>query len=1296
MTVGVTPHIRNIYWRVALGGLAAALLTAVVGGVLERRRFGEGDRAPIARIEQELRRRFDASGAALAAVASRVAERADLIRGASGDEAAARALFDLVATAVPGTGAAGTGITVYNPAGAPLAWAGRVADLPPERTQGSEALFVAPDALGLRLVHVHPAFDPARTTTRLGTVVVEQLLEADRATAAADTFVMRGFIAPVSVRSRIGDRQGPSDYAFEIASSNGQVLVEAEVAPADLQAARARWRSRTWGVVFAILSLTVLLCTAPLLDARRRARAAGQLLIPTLGLVAALLGARILLRFATPALIQGEAAGPVDLLLWALLLVAIVWLALDAIERRRVAAPRVHVHRDSMVRAAAAYFVAGAVATSLLWTYGRFLQNVVSRTSLDLLNFSLHPVSVPRLALGFGLVLLHAGVFWSAALVARFMTVFWRQPRSASRSASAAAAWALGAIVTLATASRASGPVPAAPMLTALVAVGVCTLALGWPRGRGRRASQAVRMVAVFAALVLPSLAMYPSLHTFTTDAKDRLVAEQYGPAALRLRDDLQDSLNRAGEDIDALPSLSEFLIEPADDIESTDAAYQLWSKTDLAAARVTSAVELYRTDGRLVSRFFLNLPEYAITSYRAAGCRWDVIDESSPIGSSERHVLRASRGICEKGRQLGTVAVRVMLDYRMLPFISARTPYLESLRAVRREPAEGVAGRDVEFVWYGWSRAPLYVSATSAWPLPDRVFDRMSQSRERLWDVVTREGRQFRVHYLSDRGGIYALGYPLLTPFGHFVNLAELITLGFVLYLLLLFGSTLFNAATSRTPASGRALLREVRSSFYRKLFLAFVLVAVLPVVILAFATRTYFAEQFDAGVEEAAVQTATVAQRLVEDYATLQQRQAGALQTLDDSVMVIVGRAIDQAVNLFDQAQLQATSERDLYASRLLPTRTPAGVYRRIVLERMPTYVGTEEVGGLRYLVAAAPVRAGGRDGVVTVPQTLQLEESERQRDELDRRVLSGLVLFVVFGAGFGYWMAERIADPVNRLTRATRRIARGDLDARVAATSSDELRRLVEDFNRMAVELKQQRANLERTQRLEAWADMARQVAHDIKNPLTPIQLSAEHARRVNVDRGRPLSPVLDDCVTAILTQVKLLRQIAAEFSSFASSPTARPESTNLPALIEEVVEPYRTALTGRVTIDVQSAGELPDIPLDRTLFARALTNIMENALHAMPGGGHLTIRTRMSPVSSSVIVEVTDTGVGMDQDAVARMFEPYFSTKATGTGLGLTIAKRNVELNGGTIALTSERGVGTTVTITLPTGGSKSEV
>ena len=286
----------------------------------------------------------------------------------------------------------------------------------------------------------------------------------------------------------------------------------------------------------------------------------------------------------------------------------------------------------------------------------------------------------------------------------------------------------------------------------------------------------------------------------------------------------------------------------------------------------------------------------------------------------------------------------------------------------------------------------------------------------------------------------------------------------------------------------------------------------------------------------------------------------------------------------------------------------------------------------------------------------------------------------------------MAERIADPVNRLTRATRRIARGDLDARIAATSSDELRRLVEDFNHMAADLQRQRTELERTQRIEAWADMARQVAHDIKNPLTPIQLSAEHARRVNDDRGRPLSPVLDDCVNAILAQVKLLRQISVEFSNFASSPTPRPEPTILPPVIEEAIDPYRAGLAGRVTVNVWAEPQLPAVSIDRTLFSRALTNLVENALFAMPGGGTLTVSTRRATLGDrlALVVTISDTGAGMDKEALARLFEPYFSTKAAGTGLGLTIAKRNVELNGGTIHVESERGAGTTVTITLPIG------
>jgi nitrogen fixation/metabolism regulation signal transduction histidine kinase len=403
----------------------------------------------------------------------------------------------------------------------------------------------------------------------------------------------------------------------------------------------------------------------------------------------------------------------------------------------------------------------------------------------------------------------------------------------------------------------------------------------------------------------------------------------------------------------------------------------------------------------------------------------------------------------------------------------------------------------------------------------------------------------------------------------------------------------------------------------------------------------------------------------------------------------MVWISRLISQDVNIFVDTQLTATSERTLFASGLLPTRIPADVYEGLTLRNEAAIVTRENVGPIDYIVAGTPLTASARlnSATLTVPLTSRELQIEEQIDTFDRRVLLAALLFIIGGSWLGYRMAERIADPVNRLTRATRRIARGDLDARVAATSSDELRRLVDDFNSMAAELKRQRGELERTHRLEAWAEMARQVAHEIKNPLTPIQLNAEHLRRVHADRGEPLSPVLQECVATILHQVTLLRQIASEFSSFASSPTAKPSSVDAGDLLRGIIDPYVKGLSDRIAFDVDIPDALPPVHVDRTLVARALTNIMENAIHAMPGPGTLSVGVRPEP--EGVYVRISDTGVGMDAEALSRAFEPYFSTKASGTGLGLPIAKRNVELSGGTISVASERNRGTTVEIVLPT-------
>src|ERR1700694_1246737 len=135
-----------------------------------------------------------------------------------------------------------------------------------------------------------------------------------------------------------------------------------------------------------------------------------------------------------------------------------------------------------------------------------------------------------------------------------------------------------------------------------------------------------------------------------------------------------------------------------------TDRAFIVWSQTELADYRLTSAVELYGGNGRLVSHFFLNLTEYTTPLDRAGGCEdWDITDEPSPFGSIERHVLRATRSICQRGRPVGAIVVRAMFDYRDLPFIPTESRYLEPFGPGRKPAVEGAPGQDIEFIVYGW-----------------------------------------------------------------------------------------------------------------------------------------------------------------------------------------------------------------------------------------------------------------------------------------------------------------------------------------------------------------------------------------------------------------------------------------------------------------------------------------------------------------------------------------------------------------------------------------------------------------
>jgi signal transduction histidine kinase len=1282
-----------VHWsqrRILIVACAAALVLAAAGLAGEAWRFGVTSSASTARLERDVRDRFARHAQDVEGLARRVAvETAAAVDAASERPDAVPALFDqlnLLAPA-PARSASSTTVTVYvrRPDGQYriLAWSdGPAESISTQDLAGDATLLLVPGTLGLRLVSVQPIEFNGR---RVAAAAAETVL-APRFTRANGTSSAEPSPVPTSGLYRFDTRFGPVTISFpgggDAAQHPDRFAVtlparagfDVQISSAELQRARMTFRRGALALSVLPLVAAMFLLTAGFV-ARRRIVVAVSLVLG--GAASLILLARVI---HAPSSIQLSVVGFSGLALVALLPGSLWWRGL---RRRRVS--------RAPLRFAVEHLAAGFGVAGCAWLIAELLRRAITPATFPQWQRPLFPLRIEAVTSLTGVFAIELALFWAAATLLALMAARWRLRTRQWRTVSIACAlWLAPAVLLLIVAGRVRDVPDASWIPVAILAVlfGIGARRL---RNRYRRTTQALRLVFLYIGLVAPILVLYPVAWFYADKTARDIVASDYAVRTERRLTETIEVLKRAQAEIDRLPATGIVpLLSPPDVGISTLPAFNIWTQTSLSTTRVTSAVELYNATGTMVSRFALNMPEYRGTPADtgvgrplAGGCDapWQVFGEAVPFGAEERDVVHASRPVCDEAkRPLGAISVHVMNDYSALPFVATPDPYSDVLGAPDAAPRGSILP-DLQVVVYGWSYSPIFTSGNVAWPITPGVDARLYGSRQPFWAALDAEGRSYEVYFSNNSSYVYALGFPSPTWFEHLTRLAEAAALMAMIFVVWLLGAAMYVPMARRASAPLRVLFEEIRTNFYRKLFLLFVLAAVGPVLIFALAFGIYMTAKLRADVETEAATVVTVARRVLEQASAFEP-QSGPFS---DDVMVYVGQVLHQDVNLFEGPELLATSQRDLYASGLLPTRTPAKVYRAIALNRLPSFVAEEWLGPFSYLVAAAPMPAAGRAFVLSIPLASRQREIEREIDELNRGVLVGAVFVVLFAAGLGASVAGRISDPVKRLSDATRLIADDKLDVRLVAETSDELSRLIDDFNTMAERLRANRAELARANQLEAWAEMARQVAHEIKNPLTPIQLATEHLEHVHADRGRPLGAAFDQCVTTILRQVRLLRQIASEFSTFAGQPAARLAPVALPDVIEEIVQPYRIGLRADSTIDIRVAPDLPRVWADRTLIARALTNLVENALQAMPAGG--TLRIDAEAGESLVTLAFVDTGVGMDAEAAARAFEPYFSTKTGGSGLGLANARRNIETCGGSIVLTSVPGQGTSVRVTL---------
>jgi two-component system, NtrC family, nitrogen regulation sensor histidine kinase NtrY len=286
--------------------------------------------------------------------------------------------------------------------------------------------------------------------------------------------------------------------------------------------------------------------------------------------------------------------------------------------------------------------------------------------------------------------------------------------------------------------------------------------------------------------------------------------------------------------------------------------------------------------------------------------------------------------------------------------------------------------------------------------------------------------------------------------------------------------------------------------------------------------------------------------------------------------------------------------------------------------------------------------------------------------------------------------FLLTGRIIQPIAHLEDATRRVAEGDFSFRILTRPRDEFANLVDSFNGMVTELERSRRKLLQAERITAWQEIAQRLAHEIRNPLTPIKLSAQRIVKKHDEKAEDFDRVLAPAVSSIITEVENLERMLREFGDFAKLPVPMPAPTPLREMLEEVASVY-TNLSAAVRVDLRDVPEALVLGIDRGQMKRVFANLFTNAIQAMPNGGLLSVRASIvkKTHTSFCRIAVTDTGTGIPEKDLDSIFDPYFTSKKNGTGLGLAIVQRIVFDHKGNVWAESDGSSGATFFIDLPT-------
>jgi len=471
---------------------------------------------------------------------------------------------------------------------------------------------------------------------------------------------------------------------------------------------------------------------------------------------------------------------------------------------------------------------------------------------------------------------------------------------------------------------------------------------------------------------------------------------------------------------------------------------------------------------------------------------------------------------------------------------------------------------------------------------------------------------------------------------------------------------------------------------NFREKLFTSFFIISVIPIIFLAVYTRTYVKNKNDVNLQNQTLSDLNLVNESIKGKKILftNYKNQDSISKIQRNILDKNLAKPDKNFNLFLKDKLISSTNEELYKSDLFDTRVDAEAYYNLFILKKELLLKDQKIGSENFLAGYKPVKDKDNNviGILSSFSLFKQNEINKELTENLTFIFGSYISAIIILLILVNIITDRLSRPILELKAATEKLSQGQTNFEIKIDRNDEFGSLVDSFNKMTKQLARSKIELKKAEREAAWRDIARRVAHEIKNPLTPMKLSIQHLYEMYKDkRESDFGDVLLKTKDMITSEVDKLNKIATEFSYFAKLPGRDYEPLKVNEIIKDVVSLYsaEVRIEFRLKLDISS----PYIFADKQELNRVFQNLIKNSIQAIEDEGFIEI----SSVGKDdlIIVRIIDNGEGMTLEVMSKLFTPNFSTKSTGMGLGLAITKKSLDDMQASIKFESKEKKGTIV-------------